>query len=180
MSHIRLPSIHTAVAMENSHLPVISPKEICSSGTSRWSVPWRCQSAPAAQKAQTPVPVNLPGTSPVCCDLELQASGVYLYAVAPPHSVRPRDGPCVPRECTLGTPTPETQDRQMAFKTENVTSCLHQSINRLQFSTPSPTPTFFFKHRLNTNDYRSLNKPIPLSVTTFTILYHTYTCTYII
>ena len=53
-----------------------------SKGTSRWSIPWRCQSAPAAQKAQTPVPVNLPWTSPACCDLELQASEAYPYAVA--------------------------------------------------------------------------------------------------
>ena len=117
---------------------------IQSKGTSRWSILWRCQSAPAAKKAQTPVPVNLPGTSPVCCNLELQASEVYPYAVAPFHSVRPRDGPCVPRECTLGTPTPETQDRQMTFKTENATSCLHQTINRLQFSTPTPNPLFLY------------------------------------
>ena len=51
-------------------------------GTSRWSVPWRCQSASAAQKAQTPVLVNLPWTSPAFCDLELQASEAYPYAVA--------------------------------------------------------------------------------------------------
>ena len=144
MSHISLSSIHTAVAKKNNHLPVIFPKEICSSGTSQWSIPWRCQSALAAQKVQTPMPVNLPGISPVCCDLELQVSEAYLYAVAPPHSVRPRDGPCVPRECTLGTPTPETQDRQMTFKTENATSCLHQTINRLQFSTPTPNPLFLY------------------------------------
>ena len=85
---------------------------IQSKGTSRWSIPWRCQSAPAAQKAQTPVPVNLPGTSPVCCNLELQASEAYPYAVAPFHSVRPRDGPCVPQECTLDTPTPDINCRR--------------------------------------------------------------------
>ena len=45
-------------------------------------IPWRCQPAPAAQKAQTPVLVNLPWTSPACCNLELQASGAYPCAVA--------------------------------------------------------------------------------------------------
>ena len=58
------------------------------------------------------MPVNLPGTSPVCCNLELQASEAYPYAVAPFHSVRPRDGPCVPRECTLDTPTPDINCRR--------------------------------------------------------------------
>ena len=86
-----------------------------SKGTSRWSIPWRCQSAPAAQKAQTPVPVtdsSLDFSSSVAATLSYKRlEHIRMLLLTLVRRMR-RDGPCVHREGNLDTPTPDINCRK--------------------------------------------------------------------